>query len=111
MRCALAVLVVLVSLATPPVHAAQLTGQVVSVNPAQGRLMVMRFDQQAVVTVLIPASRWPANLQPGSHVSIEGSFSNQNHHHFVGRAISLGQPPPPAHRDPTGVRSRLNRLQ
>lgn len=112
MRLVMAIVVAVMTLTAAPVLAAQLTGTLVSISPEEGRMLVMPSDRQAFITVLIPADRWPPGLQPGVVVSIEGTYSEKNRQLFLGGSISTDHPAPPSRRrDPTGVRSRLNRLQ
>lgn len=87
--------------------ASVLSGTVVSLNPEQGRLVVLQDGTMRVVNVLATGTL-PPSVRTGVHVTIWGSVTKTRPSAFRAQRIVVDKSGGKKN-DPTGVRSRLIR--
>lgn len=108
MRTGLICAICLACMTALPAQAGSLIGEVVSANPDSGQLVLLPAGSNGFVSVQTSVPL-PAFVQPGAHIRLNGKYIGN---HSIFRAHQIGPAGPPAmRRDPTGVRSRINRFR
>ena len=88
--------------------ASMIEGTVVSLQPKRGMFTVLQAGSMKVVNVIVPSGKLPGAVIKGANIRIWGNFLNAENPLFRAQRI-IGIASVLRGKDPTGVRSRLNR--